>query len=161
MSATYRPIWGHVSLFLVGVYFLPRCEKPILSVCILSESRPVRIMSLISYRYYPKTTWNTFWNSAWPSMIQLQSYITFSSRINKVGKQKMVFFVFFIEFDLIWPWYVFGMTFANHLSIVELQPVFPFHTVICKFVAIQGIVPHYYIWSLLAFNFSSGEGGIE
>ena len=74
----------------------------------LSEYRSARIMSLLRYRYYPKTTWNTFWNSAWPSMIQLQSYITLSSRINKVGRHKTVYFVFFIEFGLymtlIWTW---------------------------------------------------------
>ena len=32
---------------------------------------------------------------------------------------------------------------------------------LCTFAAIQGIseVPHYYIWSLLAFNFSPGDRG--
>ena len=54
----------------------------------------------ISSRMNNVTTWNTFWNSAWLWMIQLQSYITLSSRINKVRRHKMVFFVFFIEFDL-------------------------------------------------------------
>ena len=34
-----RPIWGPVALLLVGVYFLPRCEKPILSVCILIKNK--------------------------------------------------------------------------------------------------------------------------
>ena len=53
------------------------------------------------------------------------------------------------------------MTFTRYLSIVELQPMLPFTSVICKFVAIHGIaeVPHYYIWSLLAFKLSPGEGG--
>ena len=74
----------------------------------LSESRPARIMSLLRYCYYPKTTWNTFWNSAWPWMIQLQSYITLSSRINKVERHKMVFFVFFRD----WPSYDLDMTSA-------------------------------------------------
>ena len=42
------------------------------------------------------------------------------------------------------------------------KPVLPFpHSHICTFAAIQGIAeaPHYYIWSLLAFNFSPGDRG--
>ena len=47
------------------------------------------------------------------------------------------------------------MTFARYLSTVELSTRVT-HTVIYTFAAIQSIAeaPHYYIWSLLAFNFS-------
>ena len=58
---------------------------------------------------YLKTTCDTFWNGAWPWMIQLQSYITLSSRINQVGRHKMAICCIFYR-D--WPSYDLDMTSA-------------------------------------------------